>query len=103
MTIETKTNGYKAEDLQELIGIFNKAAENIFGECTIEHFYYGDTLDMISVTLPNHNYGHFNLSKKRVSFCGHTATQENFLKFTQLTFNDDIYEMNGRLLEAAMN
>lgn len=103
MTINTKTNGYKAEGLQELIAIFNKAAENLFGECTVDHFYYGDSLDMISITLPNRNYGQFNLTKKRVSFGGHTCTNEEYVKFTQLTFNDDLYELNGRLLEAADN
>ena len=103
MTITTKTNGYKAEGLQELIKIFNKAAENLFGECTVEHFYYGDLLDMISITLPNRHYGQFNLTAKRVSFNGHTCTDEEYNKFTQMTFNDDLYELNGRLLEAAYN
>lgn len=98
-----KTNGYRAEGLQNMIQIFNKAAQNLFGDCMIEHFYYGDSLDMITVILPNRNYAYFNLSAKRVSFNGHTCTIEEYDKFSQLTYNDDIYEMNGRLLEAALN
>lgn len=101
MTIETKTNGYKAEDLQEMIQIFHKATETIFGECTIKHFYYGDRLDMISVILPNHDYGHFNLTAKRVSFNGHTCSMDNYYKFAQLTFNDELFD--GRLMEIASN
>ena len=94
MTIETKTNGYKAEGLQEMIRIFNKAAETLFGECTIEHFYYGDRLDMISITLPNRNYGHFNLTANRVSFNGHTCSCDEGVRFEMLTFNDELYKGN---------
>ena len=103
MTIELKTNGYKAEDLQTLISLFNKAAENLFGECSVKHFYYGDELDMITVVLPNRNYAYFNLSKKRVSFNGHTCTNDEYNKFVQLTYNDNLYGMNGRLIETAIN
>ena len=103
MTIETKTNGYKADELQELIKVFNTATEKLFGDCHIEHFYYGDSLDMISVRLSNNNYGHFNLSAKRVSFNGHDCSKDEFNKFIQLTYNDDLFDLNGRLLETALN
>ena len=49
--IETKTNGYKAEALQEMIAKFEKAAEILFPGCTVRHFYYGDYLDMADILL----------------------------------------------------
>lgn len=101
MNKSTKTNGFKAEGLQELIAIFDKAAENIFGDCSVEHFYYGDNVDMVDIILPDKHYAHFTITKKRVSFHGHTCTWEEYDKFTQLTFNDELYTANGRLLEIA--
>lgn len=99
MTINTQDNGYKAEAVQEMIAIFNTAAGKVFGECEVEHFYYGDSFDMAAIRLPNGNYGHFNISKNRVSLTGYTASCENYSKMTTLTYNDDCYR--GYLMQIA--
>lgn len=36
---ETKSNGYKAEGIQSMIGKFEKAAAQLFPGCTVRHFY----------------------------------------------------------------
>lgn len=46
LTVETKSNGYKAEGIQNMIGKFETAAAQLFPGCTVRHFYYGDTLDI---------------------------------------------------------
>ena len=51
VTVVTKSNGYKAEGIQNMIGKFNKAAARLFPGCTVHHFYYGDSLDMADVVL----------------------------------------------------
>ena len=99
MKITTKSNGYAAEALQEMIAVFNRAAEKTFGDCTVRHFYFGDSVDMADIILPNKNYGQFNICKNRVSFNGHSATIENLIKFRALTFNDELFD--GKLLEIA--
>lgn len=101
MTSLTKTNGYKAEALQEMKATFDRAVEKLFPEATVNHFYYGEHLDMIDVKLPNKSYGSFNLSANRVSFNGHTCYDEEYTKFTQLTHNDELF--NGKLLEIGAN
>ena len=88
MIITTKANGYKAEGLQKTIEIFNAMAERIIGDCEVEHFYYGDKLDMITIILPNRNYGDFYLAEDQVSFSGHTCTFEEKAKFESLTFDN---------------
>ena len=97
--IETKTNGYKAEGLQEMISKFEKVAGHLFQDCTVRHFYYGDHLDMVDIILESGSYGQFNLTAKRVSFNGHTCTTEEHGKFTMMTHNDELYD--GKLLELA--
>lgn len=100
MKVEVKTNGYEAAGLQTMIAIFNKAAEKLFPECEVRHFYYGDYVDMLTVWLaPHGHYGHFNISGDRVSFSGHECSEDEYQKFASMTHNDDLF--NGRLLEIA--
>lgn len=101
LNIETKTNGYKAEALQEMKATFERAVAKLFPEATVKHFYYGERLDMIDVIVSSGNYGSFNLSANRVSFNGHSCTHEIHEKFTQLTYNDELF--NGKLLELGAN
>ena len=96
-----KTNGYRAYDLQDMIAIFERACDKTFINCKIVHFYYGNELDMITVTLENGHYGYFNLTKNRVSFNGHTCSVHEYIKFTSLTKNDECFA--GRLLEIALS
>lgn len=97
--IETKTNGYRAETIQEMITKFEKAAAKLFPGCTVRHFYYGDYLDMADVILPNGDYGYFNVTAKRVSFNSHCGSYENIRKMESMTYNDELF--NGKLLELA--
>lgn len=100
MEITTKTNGYiVGEKLKEMIKRFENAVEKLFGASVIkiEHFYYGDKLDMLTVKLDNKHYGHFNITAKRVSFNGHTCSSEEYAKFEMLTFNDECF--NGKLFD----
>lgn len=99
ITIETKTNGYTAETVQDMIRKFEKATERLFPGCTVRHFYYGDTLDMADVVLKPGRYAHFNVTAKRVSLCGYTCSSEELLKFESMTYKDELY--NGKLLELA--
>lgn len=100
MEITTKTNGYEiSKELKTMIDRFNSAVVKLFGSRvkSIEHFYYGDKLDMLTVKLNNKSYGQFNLSAKRVSFNGHTCSFAEYETFGMLTYNDELY--NGKLLE----
>lgn len=95
----TKTNGYKAETIQDMIQKFEKAARKLFPGCTIRHFYYGDYLDMADIVLKPGEYAHFNVRADRVSMNGYTCRGEDLCMFGSLTYNDECYE--GKLLEIA--
>ena len=95
--VETKTNGYKAEGLQEIIGKFEKVASLLFPGCTVYHFYYGDYLDMADIDIGEHNYAHFNIRANRVSLNGYGGTSENCQIFELMTYNDELYD--GKLME----
>lgn len=95
----TQDNGYKAAEVQGMIGRFEKAAALLFPGCTVNHFYYGDRIDMASISLGNHHYAHFNVTANRVSLCGWTCSFDEYEKFGSMTHNDELYP--GRLLEIA--
>ena len=97
--IETKTNGYKAEGLQEMISRFEKVAADLFPGCTVSHFYYGDYLDMVDLGIGNGNYAHFNIAANRVSLNGYTGMDEDVRKWESMTHNDECF--NGKLIELA--
>lgn len=99
MTVETKSNGYKAEILQPMINTFETAAIKVYPECTINHFYYGDACDMVTLLLENNQYAHFNIYKNRVSLTGYTCSDENLSKFESMTYKDECY--CGKLLQLA--
>ena len=96
--IETKTNGYEAEEIQKMIGIFEKVAEILFPSCTIQHFYYGDHLDMADLYIgEGRQYAHFNIRANRVSLNGYEVNEENYRKIGSMTYKDECY--NGKLME----
>ena len=100
MEIITKTNGYEiGKELQAMIERFDRAVEKLFGDevKAIEHFYYGDKLDMLTVRLHGKSYGQFNITAKRVSFNGHTCRMDEYKRFEMLTYNDECF--NGKLME----
>lgn len=98
ITIETKTNGYKAPTIQHMIARFEKVAAALFPGSTVRHFYYGDHLDMADVLLSTGDYGYFNITANRVSFNSHTcSTDEIFRKFQSMTYNDELFD--GKLIE----
>ena len=99
MKTETKTNGYRAEGIQEMIATFEKAAESLFPDCEIRHFYYGDYLDMADIKLADGDYGCFNITARRVSFNSHSGKDESIRKFESMTYNDELF--NGHLFELA--
>lgn len=82
ITIETKSNGYKAEEIQNMIGKFEKAAEQLFPGCTVRNFYYGDSLDMADMVLKPGRYAHFSITARRVRLCGYTCSSEELEKFS---------------------
>lgn len=92
MMYTTESNGYKASGLQDNIRKFNEMCKKLLGDAIVEHFYYGDFLDMVTVRIAcSDSYGHFNISKNRISFNGHTCTTEEYNLFTHLTMNDELY------------
>ncbi|MEL7608125.1 MAG: hypothetical protein AAGU74_01305 [Bacillota bacterium] len=99
MNTETKTNGYEAERIQPMIAKFERAAQKLFPDCTIRHFYYGDCLDMVDVLLAPGRYAHFNVSANRVSLTGYTCSDEDLKKFESMTYRDELY--SGKLLDIA--
>ena len=99
INIKTQTNGYTAEGLQEMIARFDKVAADLFPGCTVEHFYYGDSLDMADIIIGGGHYCHFNITAKRVRLNGLTGTDEDVRKWESMTYNDDLYD--GNLVELA--
>lgn len=101
MTITVKTNGYQADDLQTNIALFNKATEKLFPNCTVEHFYYGDNIDMADIYLNDEgkHYAQYTITRKVVSLGGYTCTHEQLETFMSMTMNDWLY--NGKLAELA--
>ncbi len=71
----------------------------MFPDGTMNHFYYGDHLDMADILLEPGRYAHFNVSANRVSLCGYTCSDDDLKKFESLTYRDECY--NGKLLEIA--
>lgn len=98
---ETKSNGYKAEGIQDMINKFEKAAEKLFPHCTVRHFYYGDYLDMADIVLVSGRYAHFDVTAGRVSLCGYDCFSEELEKFSNMTYNDECY--NGELMELILS
>lgn len=99
LKISIQTNGYTADKLQDMIKNFESAANKLFEEGEIKHFYYGDSVDMLTLSLPNNEYGHFNIYAKRVSLCGLACSNETFVKLQKLTYKDECY--HGELLQLA--
>lgn len=100
MKITTKTNGYRAEGLQDMKAAFEKAAAVLFPDCEISHFYYGDHLDMADIGLGDGNYAHFDIRATGVRLNGYCAkTNELARNYEKLTHGDELY--NGRLFELA--
>ena len=97
--IETATNGYKAEALQGMIARFNKAVKILWPGAigkgvTVQHFYYGDGVDMITIRTAT-GYAHFNLTQKRVSLTGFSANDSfEFNLFKEMTYRDGFYQGN---------
>lgn len=99
ITIETKTNGYTNHEAAEMIDRFNRAAEKLFPNCKIEHFYYGDRLDMADIILDGFGYAHFGITANRVSLGGYTCHPETLKLFESMTYRDELY--SGKLFEIA--
>ena len=100
--VEIKTNGYEAEGIQGMIGVFEKVVADLFPGCLVRHFYYGDHIDMADIILGEPgkaNYAHFNITAKRVSLTGYSLTDEQLKKCESLTHNDECYE--GKLFTLA--
>lgn len=83
----TKTNGYRlSEEFTNNIKGWETALQDVFGNevMIIEHFYYGDKLDMASVILKDGNYMQYNIGEKHIHCTGHTCTHEQKAKFDSL-------------------
>lgn len=96
ITVTTKTNGYKAEKLQNMIHRFDKAVKILWerGTVTVEHFYYGDDIDMVTIHTEK-GYAHFNITQKRVALNGLSASDDiEYNLFKELTYRDGCYTGN---------
>ena len=97
--IETATNGYKAEALQGMIARFNKAVKILWPGAigkgvTVQHFYYGDDVDMITIWTVG-GYAHFNLTQNRVALNGLSAADNfEYNLFKEMTYRDGYYKGN---------
>lgn len=83
----TKTNGYVlSEEFTANIEAWENALREIFGNelMIIEHFYYGNKLDMANVILKDGNYMQYNIGEKRIHCTGRTCTHEQKTKFETL-------------------
>ena len=96
MKIEVQTNGFEAKALQRVKAVFDRAAEKLFPDCTVSHFYYGENFDMADVLLGDGMYAHFTISENTVHLTGYTCSREDELKFERMTWRDWLYK-NGEL------
>lgn len=83
----TKTNGYTlSSEFSTNIKELENKLQNIFGNelMIIEHFYYGDKLDMADVILKDGNYMRYNIGEKHIHCTGHNCTHEQKVKFESL-------------------
>lgn len=83
----TKTNGYTlSSEFSANIEEWENKLQSIFGNelMIIEHFYYGDKLDMADVILKDGNYMQYNIGEKHIHCTGHTCTHEQKVKFESL-------------------
>lgn len=96
ITISTQTNGYKAEKLQNMISRFDKAVKLLWKReiVKVEHFYYGDDCDMVTIHTEN-GYAHFNLTQKRVALTGLSSSNDvEYNLFKEITYRDGCYAGN---------
>lgn len=97
MNITVKKNDYEiSEELDTMVKRFEYAASVCFPNWNMEQFYYGENLIMATIK-GDGQYAHFNITSKRVSFNGHTLSNENYKTCAGLTWTDECF--NGRLLE----
>ncbi len=93
MEIRTKTNGYElTNEHMEVLKKWEEMAQATMDIKYIEYFYYGDKLVMAKIKLNDGYYGDFNITAKRISFCGHTCTHEELALFEALTWNDECHK-----------
>lgn len=98
MKITVKDNGYKiSSELDTMIKRFEYCASVLFPDGEIEHFYYGEKLDMLRMKFKGCAYADFNITKNRVSLTGYTCTMSDVKTLAGLTHNDECYD--GRLLQ----
>lgn len=95
--VTIKDNGYKAEEVQGMIRKFEIAAAQLFPDCTMQHFYYGDGLDMADLVLGSGRYAHFSITAGCVSLGGYICSDEDLEKLGRMTHNDELH--GGKLLE----
>ena len=88
-------NGFTAKDLQENITKFNNYVKKQFPDCVIEHFYYGENVDMVDVFLPYsdtpRDYANFTITRHRIALTGYGCHNDNLKKFERCTLNDELY------------
>lgn len=90
--IRVKTNGYElTEEHKKVLKVWEEEAYKILDIKYIDEFYYGDKLVMATIKLNDGNYGHFNITEKRISLNGLTCTHEQHNLFATLTWNDECY------------
>lgn len=83
----TKTNGYTlSKEFTTNIEEWENTLQNVFRNevMIIEHFYYGDKLDMADVILKDGNYMQYNIGENHIHCTGHECTHEQKVKFESL-------------------
>lgn len=86
------------KEVENLSEIFEKAVLKVFSDVNeINHFYYGEYWNAVTVVLNNKHYAKFSITRNRVSFGGHYCSSDECDKFESLTMNDECYV--GKLME----
>lgn len=80
--IRIKTNGYEiTKKHKALIEKWENFIYEYLDVAFIDHFYYGDKLDMALVMLMNGNYGYFSITENCIGFNGYTCEHHEYLIF----------------------
>lgn len=80
--IRIKTNGYEITKKHKvLIEKWENFIYEYLDVAFIDHFYYGDKLDMALVMLMNGNYGYFSITENCIGFNGYTCEHHEYLIF----------------------
>lgn len=90
-----KSNGYEMDkEMNNVIKAFERATEKAFNSATVEHFYWTENCDMVTVIVEG-GYADYIIRKAGVYLSGYNCPKTMLEKFATLTVNDDFYSVQG--------